>query len=445
MYSSLDKIDILAKGDAGEALVVQTDHRQRDEIEAEPELSVLFALTRLINPRQTIQARGETLGDIVYVAFDEPPAFLRDAIAAAGGCLERPPDKTRHKLPRPPESSETIADRAFIGLADRVCRRVGLTDPASALRALEAETTMDPPDREEDEIGYWTRVMELTALTAAALRRRYKVSCVITDHGVIPLGFSLGGNQILLPANRAERFIDDGASESMFLLLGSAEEVAARTSDTPEGPLLPSLRSKREALASQLLFRPLLERGGDDLPVIAYGNDGDKTFALLQRERHDVRADEIHHEALGNLPAQQVQVDALDVGKLRALTVSGSFFATEKLLDAAFMRGLEARLGSPLLAVGVPRRGLMFVTSAAQDPAAIQALMAIVEHEHDKGGSRAISRAIVLVGEGKPVGHAQVGGEPKGNGGGNGSDNDRRGEPPAKKPGFFKRLFGKKS
>lgn len=448
MYSSLDKIDIVARGDRGGSLIVQTDHRSGDEIEAAPELSVLFALSRLIASRHALTARGDAVEDVVYVAKHPPPAFLCDAIAATGACLEVQPDRTRRRLPRPAESSETLADRAFAALADRVCRRVGLTDPAAALRALEAEIGVEPPDREDDELTYWTRVMELTALAAAALRRRYRVSCVITDQGTVPLGFTLGGNQIMLPANRAERFLEDGPDESMFLLLGSADEVAARTEDTPDGPMLPSLRGRGEAQASQLLWRPLLDRASDALPVIAYGNDGERTFALLQRERHEVRADAIHHEALSNLPAQQVEVDALDIGGLRVLAVQGSFFATEKLLDEAFMRQLATRLGAPLLAVGVPRRGLMFVTAAAQAPALIRGFATIVAHEHAKGGSRAISAALVLVSDGRPVGHVELG-----DGDAPGRDGDRDGDgpagddtpPPAKKVGWLRRLFGKKS
>lgn len=47
MYSSLDKIDIVARSPDGRKLLVQTDHREPREIEEDVELSVLFALTRV--------------------------------------------------------------------------------------------------------------------------------------------------------------------------------------------------------------------------------------------------------------------------------------------------------------------------------------------------------------------------------------------------------------
>jgi hypothetical protein len=46
----------------------------------------------------------------------------------------------------------------------------------------------------------------------------------------------------------------------------------------------------------------------------------------------------------------------------------GSYWATNKVLDPAFLRSLEGRIGARSLPVGVPRRGTMRV--AAIDPAA---------------------------------------------------------------------------
>ena len=50
MYSSLHKIDVTASTPNG-PLYVQTDHRSADEIAAEPEISTLFALTRILLAR----------------------------------------------------------------------------------------------------------------------------------------------------------------------------------------------------------------------------------------------------------------------------------------------------------------------------------------------------------------------------------------------------------
>jgi hypothetical protein len=74
-----------------------------------------------------------------------------------------------------------------------------------------------------------------------------------------------------------------------------------------------------------------------------------------------------------------------------------------------------------------------------QEPQRIGILAAMIGHEHEKGGSRAISNVVILVSDGTPTGVAMPGApRPEG-------DEPRRDTAPEqKKPGFFRRLFGKK-
>jgi hypothetical protein len=216
----------------------------------------------------------------------------------------------------------------------------------------------------------------------------------------------------VLPANRAQRLIEDGEGESMFLLVGSIGEIVARRdAGGAAGPVLPSLRHPSEVASAELLARSLLsiDQGAADLPLIAYGEDSETTFSLLQHERHAERADAIHDEAMANIRGQPAEVDELDVDGLRILAVSGGFFAAEKLLDRDFMRELAGRLGADLLAVATPRRGLMFATSAMQEMQKIGVLAAIAEHEFEQGGGRSISTSILLVRDGEVVGMAAPG------------------------------------
>ena len=48
MYCSLDKIDLSATIE-GRQVAIQTDHRSTAEIEAEPQLSALFAMARTLS------------------------------------------------------------------------------------------------------------------------------------------------------------------------------------------------------------------------------------------------------------------------------------------------------------------------------------------------------------------------------------------------------------
>jgi hypothetical protein len=430
MYSSLHKIDFAAKSPNG-PLYVQTDHRSADEIAAEPEISTLFALTRILLARAHGAKQPGPAPTIVYASPGEVPSFLVEVLASAGARLSVGDIKDHRELAAVDIAPATLADRAFAALAARVQRRVGLTDPAAALKALEAETLADPPDVDDDEITYWTRVLELAAVVAEIIRARRGGHWIESEGADIPFGFECPDAGTMLPTNRAQRFIDDGEQESMFHLLASFDDLEI---PEHERPLLPSLRHAADAMLEDMIVRPLLAKATDpELPVIAYGTDMPTSFGLLRASRTDDR-DELHARAIANLANQTVEIEELDLGGFRFLAITNSFFATEKLLDQLFMRQLHARLGAPLLAASVPRRGLMFVTDAAPSdpPRAMSILAAITDKE--SATSRRISKAILLVSEGAVVGHAQVG---------TGETEDEPAPAPPKKRGLLERLFGK--
>jgi hypothetical protein len=428
MYSSLLKIDIVANAPEG-PLYVQTDHRRRDEIEGEPEISVLFALVRVLNARAHAKAEGKP-ATIVYACMDDAPPFLVDALAAAGAELEvQGGTVPRKKLAPTGATPAELADRSFADLVKRVQARIGLTDLGGTLRALEAETLVDPPvedDEEDGGIRFWTRVLELAAVTGELLRARGGGRWIEAERADIPFGFEQDG-RITLATNRAARFIADGEGESMFHLLAMDEAV-----DRDDLPVLPSLRSFAEAEGANLVFRRLLERSGEDLPVIAYGTDSPNTFGLMTRDGAKDDVEVVHAQAIANLRAQEVEVQSFELADVEILAVTGSFFATEKVLDREFMQGLHGRLREEMLAVTMPRRGLMFVTSAVGKPDPVKAMtvLSLITRKESEN-TRSISTAIILVQDGAPVGHVQLTG-----------GDEPEAPPPAKKPGFFKRLFG---
>jgi hypothetical protein len=431
MYSSLHKIDVTASTPNG-PLYVQTDHRSADEIAAEPEISTLFALTRILLARAHGAKQPGPAPTIVYASIGEVPDFLVEVLASAGARLTVGDTKEHRELAAVDIAPATLADRAFAALAARVQRRVGLGDPAVALKALEAETLADPPDAEEDEISYWTRVLELAAVVAEIIRARRGGHWIESEAADIPFGFECPNAGIILPTNRAQRLIEDGEQESMFYLLASFDDLQI---PEHERPLLPSLRNAANATLEDIIVRPLLAKATDpEIPVIAYGTDTPTAFGLLRASRTDDR-DELHAKAIANLANQRVEIEELDLGGFRFLAITNSFFATEKLLDQPFMRQLHARLRAPVLAASVPRRGLMFVTNAAPSdpPRAMSILAAITDKESTT--SRRISKAILLVSEGAVVGHAQLG---------KSDTEDEPTTPPPRKPGLLRRLFGKK-
>jgi hypothetical protein len=411
VYCSLDKIDLTATI-GGRHVAVQTDHRSAHEIEDEPELSALFAMTRVLNARSHF-GRDPAETTVHYATACEPPPVLREALTAVGATLERidhasAAGATLEPLGEPSESEASeLADLCFRELARKAAIRVGSRDVAMALRMLEDQILADPPPR-EDEARYWQRVMELAALTGELLRTRYPgVGCwVQTDRAVVPFGFQLaaGGATVMFPTNRAQRVIEDGPEESLFKLLIAAEETMQRPPDASTGRLMPSLRDRHNIELDEVVWTALLPESAHDLPVIVCGIDGESTFGMLRREALERPADEALAQALVNLADEPVELDEMRVGDLDLVVVTGSFYAAEKVLDRRFMLALHARIGAEILAVAVPTRGLLVATAADLEPAQIARFAALARLRHDESGGRGISPTVMLVSDGRIAG-----------------------------------------
>ena len=423
MYCSLDKIDLAAQVD-GRPIAVQTDDRACREIEAEPELSVLFAMARVLNARQ--QAAS------VHYKLDTVPRFLAEAIAAAGGNGERPSEAR----------VGAIADAAFAKLARRAAARTGSRDLAIALRMLEDQTTAAPPDR-EDEAAYWTRVLELAALAGELLRAKFPGHWVQTDRAQVPFGFQLAtGHAVMFPTNRAQRVIEDGAGESLFKLLIAADETVHNPTSTT-GRLMPSLRARRDVQLDEVVWKPVLaDDVPSDLPIIVCGIDGESTFGMVRREALGRPVDAAFAEAVANLADEEIEVQQLALGDLDIALVTGSFYAAEKILDRALMSELHDELDADLLVAATPARGQLLVAAATEEPTHLAQFTQLTRRRHDEAGGRAISPAVLLVARGRVAGYVRGPG-----------DRDDRAErastradtvPGTKRPGFLRRLLGRK-
>lgn len=408
MYCSLDKIDLTAQV-GGRPIAVQTDHRARAEIEAEPELSALFAMVRVINAREYLLEQGHVDLAVHYVVADDPPPALREALVATGAVIKRSTplgDDQLEPLGAPSEeAASALADRQFTALARRTAARVGTRDLAMALRMLEDQTFTAPPER-TDEPAYWQRVLELAALTGELLRAKHPTvgRWIQTDRSLIPFGFQVSsgeGATVMFPTNRAQRAIDGGRDESLFKLLLAADEALDHPPDAT-GKLMPSLRDRRSIELDDVIWRPLLAEPGRDLrelPIIVCGVDGENTFGMLNRAALDRPADELMAEALANLADEQVEGEELHADDMMILIVTGSFYAAEKILDEEFMRTLHRELHATVLAAATPARGLLLVTSA-DDAAHLAKFTALARMRHDDSGPRAITAAVMLVTDG---------------------------------------------
>lgn len=403
MYSSLHKLDILAELD-GMRIVVQTDHRELDEIEAEPEISVLFALTRVLNAAGWLASEG-TPGRVRYTLLGAAPPFLREALAAAGAWLAEGGGEPEELGAASPERAAALADRAFGALAARVLARLSTADPTEALKRLEGETQLSPPDREEDEIGFYRRVLELAALGGELIRIRAGGSWVQHDQALVPFAFRIEQGAVVFPTNRAERFVAGGGEESVLQLLAAVDDVLAARSGSR---VMPSLRARERVPLERVAWTPLLDRDHEELPVVVYGEDGEATFAVYDRSSLPAALDELARQARENLAEEPAQVEKFTVEGLTVAAVGGGFYAAEKLLDPAFVRRMHRLLGAEVLAAAVPARGTLLFTDATQEADKIGLFAIVARRRFEDAGPQQISPAVVLVQDGAVVGFAAV-------------------------------------
>lgn len=418
MYASVSRVDLVASSDDG-LILVYTDHRPPAEIAAEPELSALLAIARLCAGRHHFEANeGKPVAELVYAVPEAPPEFLRVAVALAGGVVEL---TTRERLPAPALDGtlEDVVADAFAGLAARVVRRLGEPDVRRALGVAERVARLTPMTEEADPVAYWTAVMELAALAGLALAETVPGRWRMATMQVPPFAFEPDGDsgRMALPCNRAQRFVERGLpADSLLGLLDAFAEVSTEA----EGPrpIMPSLRAASER-GLGLGVRPLIDdevaAGVDidvELPVVGFGRDGEHTFALIMAEEFERDGATIAAQGLRNICDVEPEVERHQVAGVELAAVSGHYFAAEKLLDRAFMRRLAALLRAELLAVAVPRRGLLLAVSArAGSGDEIQALTVLylsAVEEHRAAGSRAICTTPMLVADGRIVGAAQV-------------------------------------
>jgi len=444
LYTSLDKIDIVTKpNETGRAAYLLTDHRTPAEVDAEPELSVLFALTRCSAAR----AMGANAGgaDVVYVCRKAPPDYLREAVAATGGSVSVDVGNTLPAVPA--RTVAEIADGAFAALARRVAAREKLALELPLLARLEDATLHSPPKQEEDEGGYWTRTLEIAAVCGELLRAKTagRWDEVQDLGGLFPFAFAAEGGTFNV-ADKAQRFMEQGESQRPSQLLLMADDLGR----DEEGPLLVNLKPG-DFPRDRGVFRPLLEGGANDdprMPIVFVGRDHPNSFAYLPAGSPD--SEKCFDEALANLARIELEAVPHEIAGFELLVVGGHFYASEKILDEAFMKGLHRRLGSELLAAAVPHKGLLLVTDKVVPPV-VAGIVAAARVLHDNSeGAPALSPLVFLLKDGKVIGHIES--EPTKAEGKAGparpaSPPPKRSGPPRKRPeppqGLWSKLFGR--
>lgn len=173
-----------------------------------------------------------------------------------------------------------------------------------------------------------------------------------------------------------------------------------------DGLLLPRLLPPHWDGVEEILCEPLIGdtvhwNGKISLPWVAYGIDRGETFEFFAPDRTQLVA--LRCAARGTLPTLSVKVMRHDLGGLEVYTLSGIPYAAEKTLDPAFMRLLQRRLDTTVMAVGLPRSGRAVITSGTQGELELRRFVHVVQTEYDAAPEPLFAHP-VLIQAGDPVG-----------------------------------------
>jgi hypothetical protein len=407
LYSSLDKADIAIE-DQGKKVAVQTDHRDSHEILAEIDLSIIFGLTRALNPIR--------YGKFEQVRFtfiaETPPNKLTDALVAAGSEIEvMAGDGTPTILQQSASDEDAMlahASDALSALGREVFARQGLDVSAEGLEQLQQALRGWSADDKEMEIPYWTALIELGAATGELIRELFGGQWVRDpqDFAIIPFMFASKDGMLTNVFGKAAKFFEHGDSEAPILLLRS---MADRPTEAPKGghPIVFNLRPNDWGAKEFAYFKPVLDSAEDGL-LLALARDMLNSTQTFPNTIDGLELQAAMTEARAHIAALQVNIEQFDVGELPIVVTTGDYYAGEKLLDEAHMKAMHRRLETGLLLAAVPAKGILMVTNAVTEPAqtlgfaaAVQGQFEGAEHAHQ------LSPVLYLVQEGRLVGVAR--------------------------------------
>jgi hypothetical protein len=180
--------------------------------------------------------------------------------------------------------------------------------------------------------------------------------------------------------------------------------------------ILPLLKPADWNLAREMVCRPLADFPARDMPFVAYGYDRPHTFEMLGRERANGETPaSLDKPALAHLRARKASWENVEIKvgwfkKMRFLICGDDFLAAERILDGDFLRAAQDQLRAKMLAVGIPRRGLLMVCDGARSKDHLQRFCAAVAGQYQRAQSPPITTTVFGAVDGALVGHLEDGG-----------------------------------
>jgi hypothetical protein len=176
---------------------------------------------------------------------------------------------------------------------------------------------------------------------------------------------------------------------------------------TNEPVLTLSLKPYSDPNKSLLVYQSLLNLSDhiEDVPFISYGLDSPESFTPFTTKDNIGAVEDIHEACLNNLKNISPQIHESDISGLKAIICMGDYYTCEKILDEDFMRQMQDRIGSIILAVSIPRKGTMYITDAMMSLDLISNFIGItaMKYEADEQ-TLPLSKTVFTVQDGKIIG-----------------------------------------
>lgn len=404
-WADLEKLQGAKRPD-GTMMVVLRDERGASAIRETRSLSILFAISRVAYGRSVLEEKYGGNGRVVYTTAGLPPAFLVEAVCAAGGVVFD--GATEHALAKPPELS-MLLDGTFCDFAIEVKRRYKVKSMRDALEIREIELRKRPVDA-ANPAARWTAIFELVALAGEAAREKRPGKWILDPSPSVrfPHALDFGGGQKIMPLRMANAIVT-GSPSSMIDLLATFEHQPSVEGDA--SLVMPLLHDRRTLPAEDVITEPLVSDEVDypDIPVIAYVEDRAEGYRWPQNVPITPA---LRQRALANLGARVFDVDAEvlpDLGITLAV-VSSDFYAAEAILHRPTMKRVEQKLGAEVLLVGMPERGTMFVVDSTPlmiDEGLMRSFLLMIEKQYFENPVASRVSSEVLVYHGKAIGRVQ--------------------------------------
>jgi len=222
VFSSLDRVDIvLTPGPDGRQQFVQSDHRTAAAVEQERELSALFALVRVLNPKRMAEA-GAPEPVVMYSVQERPPEFLRRVVHAAGGQLVIGSGLQPEAEEEPPPSLDEVIESSFVGLARAVAAEYGVPLTPNGLESVEDKLAGLAGDPKKDEYTYWSAVLKLGSFGGEVIRASNGGRWKVTASGSLPFALTTrfrGEEATVNPLGKAIKRFTNGEEDSLVALV----------------------------------------------------------------------------------------------------------------------------------------------------------------------------------------------------------------------------------